>query len=112
MDAKDKSEFQAYLRACTDAQVEGVWEKEDKAGREDYASLAAIEADKRGIVLPDQHVDSGYTDCACRDCFEIAIGVRGSAMCNSCEEAGCDGEGECESPDAYGGNSEEESANE
>lgn len=33
---------------------------------------------------------SGYTDCACRDCFEIAIGVEGEAMCHACEEAGCE----------------------
>jgi hypothetical protein len=61
MNDKDKREFQAYLKACTDAQVRGVWEKEDKAGREDYASLTAIEADRRGIVLPGQF-DDGVTE--------------------------------------------------
>lgn len=38
---------------------------------------------------------SGYRDCACPTCFEIAIGEQG-AMCSLCEDAGCDGEGECE----------------
>jgi hypothetical protein len=32
---------------------------------------------------------SGYTACACRDCFEIAIGEPGKAFCSECEEAGC-----------------------
>jgi len=51
---------------------------------------------------------SGYTDCACRDCFEIAISddMAHPDLCNECEEAGCDpeGESECEAPGAYGGN--------
>lgn len=33
----------------------------------------------------------GYCDCSCRDCFEIAIGPPGMAMCSACEEAGCQG---------------------
>ncbi len=61
---------------------------------------------------------SGYHDCPCRDCFEIAIGEalkdgrpilnrRGEtrpALCHSCLVAGCDhtGRSECESPSAYG----------
>lgn len=43
---------------------------------------------------------SGYCDCACRDCFEIAISDDddGPALCLDCEEAGCDcaGESECQ----------------
>lgn len=47
--------------------------------------------------------ESGYTACACRDCFDIAIGIAGEAMCNDCEEAGCEaGEHECCRSDAYG----------
>lgn len=45
---------------------------------------------------------SGYRPCACRDCFEIAIGAEG-AMCHDCQDAGCTGEGECSAPGAYGG---------
>lgn len=57
---------------------------------------------------------SGYHDCPCRDCFEIAIGGQVDSdgdydddvpgLCNECEEAGCSPEGdeECEAPHAYG----------
>lgn len=50
---------------------------------------------------------SGYHDCPCRDCFEIAIGSLWNeeeqryddkpALCHECESAGCDhtGESEC-----------------
>jgi hypothetical protein len=38
--------------------------------------------------------DGGYKDCACRDCFEIAIGW-GRPMCNECQEAGCGPNREC-----------------
>lgn len=44
---------------------------------------------------------SGYRDCACRDCFEIAIGEPG-AFCWECKEAGCEPDEECQRPDAYG----------
>ena len=50
MTAKDTREFIAYLRACTDAQVIGVLDKERAAGREDYAALAKGEADRRNIM--------------------------------------------------------------
>ena len=46
--------------------------------------------------------ESGYRPCACRDCFEIAIGDVG-ALCWECDEAGCEKGGECEAPGAYGG---------
>lgn len=41
---------------------------------------------------------SGYCDCDCATCFEIAIGDENESpvFCNSCEEAGCDGDGECQ----------------
>lgn len=40
--------------------------------------------------------NSGYHDCPCRDCFEIAIGgsCRAPSLCNDCEEAGCDASGD------------------
>ena len=54
---------------------------------------------------------SGYCDCACPDCFETAI--KGDedeelTLCNACEEAGCDGESECEAPHAYCSGGEDE----
>lgn len=40
---------------------------------------------------------SGYKPCACRDCFETAIGDEGEpALCHECEDAGCDCDGEHE----------------
>ncbi len=47
---------------------------------------------------------SGYTDCACRDCFDTTVSddMRNPELCGACEEAGCDGEGECCRDDAYG----------
>lgn len=40
LSSRDIAEFLQYLYACTDAQVEGVLEKETAAGREAYAELA------------------------------------------------------------------------
>lgn len=51
MTSKDKANFQAYLEACTDRQVQGVYEKERAAGRRGYANLAKVEAARRGIPL-------------------------------------------------------------
>ena len=36
---------------------------------------------------------SGYVNCACRDCFEIAISGdddENGTFCSDCEEAGCE----------------------
>lgn len=46
---------------------------------------------------------SGYTQCACRDCFEIAISDDENvpAFCWECEEAGCEHDEECRREDAY-----------
>lgn len=40
---------------------------------------------------------SGYTDCACRDCFEIAISDCHDepGMCLKCKEAECEPDSEC-----------------
>jgi len=35
---------------------------------------------------------SGYTDCSCRDCFEIGI----DGWCWACEEAGCEPNANCQ----------------
>ncbi|WP_335986514.1 hypothetical protein [Glycomyces sp. MUSA5-2] len=47
---------------------------------------------------------SGYTDCACRDCFDIAVSADTDypELCGLCDDAGCDpGYSECYRPDAY-----------
>lgn len=50
---------------------------------------------------------SGYTHCACRDCFETAVSddMANPDLCNDCEDAGCDadGESECQGEHSYGG---------
>lgn len=42
-------------------------------------------------------MNSGYTACACRDCFETSVSdnMDHPDLCNECEEAGCDLESEC-----------------
>ena len=49
----------------------------------------------------------GYTYCACRDCMEIAIAgdddKPDNTLCGECEDAGCEGDAECQAPGAYGG---------
>lgn len=50
MTSKDKEEFRGYLRNCTDAQVQGVYEKECRANRLDYAELAKDEAYRRSLA--------------------------------------------------------------
>jgi hypothetical protein len=40
---------------------------------------------------------TGYTHCACRDCFEVAIGEQGKALCHNCGSSGCEpGDHECQ----------------
>jgi hypothetical protein len=46
---------------------------------------------------------SGYTFCACRDCFEIVVADQSDSMCERCQQAGCDlVDPECQRPNAYG----------
>jgi len=49
--AKDIRDFRGFLRNASDSQVQGIYDKERHAGRNDYAELAAAEADRRGISL-------------------------------------------------------------
>jgi hypothetical protein len=44
-------EFRGYLKQCTDKQVQGVYDKENEADRDNYAELAIAEAERRGIML-------------------------------------------------------------
>ena len=44
-------EFKEYLRHCTNDQVQGVYEKERKAGRMEYAELAKYEGHRRNIHI-------------------------------------------------------------
>lgn len=49
--AQDIREFRGFLRNATDRQVQGIYDKEKRAGRDEYADLAVAEADRRGIEL-------------------------------------------------------------
>lgn len=51
MTQKDRQEFRLFLQQATDRQIQGVYDKEHAAGREDYAYLAIDEAYRRGILL-------------------------------------------------------------
>ena len=51
LSAKDIREFRGFLRNATDRQVQGIYDKEKRAGRDDYAELAVAEAERRGIEL-------------------------------------------------------------
>jgi hypothetical protein len=51
LSAKDIREFRGFLRNATDRQVQGIYDKEKGAGRDDYAELAVVEAERRGIDL-------------------------------------------------------------
>ena len=48
---------------------------------------------------------AGYVPCACRDCFETAIGTPG-ALCHECEATGCAPDRACQAAEAYGGEAE------
>lgn len=54
--------------------------------------------------------ESGYTHCACRDCFEIVVSddMANPDFCDDCIEVGCEPDHECSSPHAYGGDEDEE----
>jgi hypothetical protein len=48
---------------------------------------------------------SGYTDCGCRDCFDVTVSndMTKPDLCGLCDEAGCEpNDGECQREDAYG----------
>jgi len=53
--AQDIREFRGFLRNASDSQVQGIYEKEKGAGRDEYAELAVAEADRRGISLGGRH---------------------------------------------------------
>lgn len=69
-------------------------------------------------------MSSGYTHCACRDCFDVAVSgdMAQSALCSLCREAGCEPYApdsadynalpshmrECQRDDAYGVENEDD----
>jgi hypothetical protein len=59
LSARDIREFRGFLRQATDRQVQGIYDKEKGAGRDDYAELAVAEAERRGIFLERADDDNG-----------------------------------------------------
>ena len=48
-------------------------------------------------------MSSGYTHCACRDCFETVVSDEESRpdFCDDCETAGCEPDSECQALDTW-----------
>lgn len=68
---------------------------------------ARVQAAKEAAMaeLKSALPQSGYTDCACRDCFDAAISsdVTRPEPCLGCVESECElGDSECNQPGAYG----------
>lgn len=53
MTRTEREGFRGFLWSCTDRQVPGVYVKEMRAGRDDYAEIARGEADRRGLTIPE-----------------------------------------------------------
>lgn len=52
MTKQDREQFKAYLRNCTDVQVQGVYDKERRlGGHSAYVRLALAEAARRGLEI-------------------------------------------------------------
>lgn len=51
MTAEEQRQFEMYLQNCSDAQLQGVFEKERAAGRQEEVKLVRQEARARGICL-------------------------------------------------------------
>lgn len=49
--------FTGYLKNCTDSQIQGVYNKEKKAGRRSEIRLTKAEAERRGITLDESKVN-------------------------------------------------------
>lgn len=53
------------------------------------------------VLKPKENcMTTGYVDCACYYCLEIAIGEPGQAICSDCEQAECtlEEEADCNVP--------------
>lgn len=55
--AQDIRTFRGFLRNASNSQVQDIYEKEKRAGRDEYAELAGAEAMNRGITLDDDRYD-------------------------------------------------------
>lgn len=76
--AKDLREFRGFLRNATNPQVQGIYDKEKRAGRDEYADLAIEEAERRGIELDSGRHHSTKKKSRAQLDREIAAALRGS----------------------------------
>ena len=67
----------------------------------DVPSRDALDALKAYIEHHIAAAPASYQPCACRDCFDLTVGIVGE-MCPHCEDAGCEYDEECSRDDAYG----------
>jgi hypothetical protein len=79
--AQDLREFRGFLGNASDAQVQGIYEKEKRAGRDVYAELAVAEAADRGLSL-DVHFNHARRKSPAQLDHEIAtaLGKRGRRL--------------------------------
>lgn len=75
--AQDIREFRGFLHRASDSQVQGIYEKEKRSGRDEYAELAVAEADRRGISLG--HYSHARRDSLARSSYR-AEGPRSRAQ--------------------------------
>jgi hypothetical protein len=75
--AQDIREFRSFLGNASDSQVQGIYEKEKRAGRDEYAELAVVEAASRGLSL-DGHYNHARRKSPAQFAHEIvtALGTR------------------------------------
>lgn len=55
MTRSEKNDFARFCRNATDAQVEGIIEKEREAGRKGYQRIAEAERDRRAELEAARH---------------------------------------------------------
>lgn len=61
LSAKDQREFNAFLHNATDRQLQGIYDKESAAGRDEYVALTEAEAERRGVKLERRNPPPGLT---------------------------------------------------
>lgn len=77
---------------------------------EDSQGFVWVTSSETDPSVAEDFAESGYTDCGCRDCFDVAISsnVKVLALCSDCADAGCSADGgECQRADAYGASDDE-----
>jgi hypothetical protein len=61
LSARDIREFNGFLRNASDRQIQGIYEKEHRAGRDEYVELTRAEASRRGISLDEDEDNRSHS---------------------------------------------------